>query len=284
MLYVKVPATSANVCVGFDTLGLSLDLYNEFWFEECDEYQFRGFDENLIKTDNLILKSYEFLFRDNNVKPKPVLVKINSNIPISRGLGSSSSLIVAGLTAANYYLGKKYSINDLFQIGSLIEGHPDNIAPAFFGGLTACYLNNGNYKCINYDISSNLKFITVIPKIEVLTESARKILPDKYDRRDVVWNISHSVNIPYAFEKGNVNLIYDLFDDKIHEPYRKKLINNYEKYKDIAKENHLPLYISGSGSTMIVISNDDKVELFDKFGDDVILLNKGNGVSYSCYE
>ena len=142
MFLVKVNATSANVCVGFDVLGLALDLANEFSFEIKDEFSFKGFESRYCKKEtNLVYQAYIKYFEYINMEPVKVEIGFKGNIPVSRGLGSSSSLIVAGVFAANAIMNNKLAKDELFNLCCMIEGHPDNVAPAVYGGLIASYKN-----------------------------------------------------------------------------------------------------------------------------------------------
>lgn len=146
MLRIRVEATSANVCVGFDVLGIALNLYNEFTFEKSDEFKFKGFlpEFSNIK-NNMVYDSYIEVFKQLKKEPIPVTIGFNGDIPVSRGLGSSSSLIVAGVFAANEMLNRPLSKNECFDICARIEGHPDNVAPAIYGGLVASYKKDDSY-------------------------------------------------------------------------------------------------------------------------------------------
>ena len=214
MLKIKVEATSANVCVGFDVLGIALGLYNEFTFKESNEFKFKGFEEEFAKKEtNLVYEAYKKVFDLANKDLIPVEIGFSGDIPVSRGLGSSSSLIVAGIFAANYYLGNIYTKDDLFDIAAMIEGHPDNVAPAIYGGLVASYKKDSKYIPNLYKINKDLKFTVVIPNNMVSTHEARGVLPHELNYSDIVWNTSRIVNIPKAFLDGNISLLKDLFCD-----------------------------------------------------------------------
>lgn len=280
MLLVRVSATSANCCVGFDCLGIALNLYNTFTFEKSDNFSFKGFKEKYCSCDNnLVYYSYKRVFDKLNKKTIPVEIGFSGDIPVSRGLGSSSSLIVAGVYAANYFLGNPLNDLDMLNICGEIEGHPDNVAPAIFGGLVASFKDENGYRSIKYPINSDLKFITVIPPFELSTNQARSVLPDKYNRFDVVNNLSRIVNLPYAFSNGDIELLFNLFEDKIHEPYRGKLIDGYFEIKKICQEYRLPFAISGSGSTMLIISKDlEIIEKIKKFNYEIKILSVADRV------
>lgn len=280
MLKVKVEATSANVCVGFDVLGIALNLYNEFTFKEQEEFSFKGFlDEFSQKETNLVYESYKKVFDLRGEKPIPVEIGFKGDIPVSRGLGSSSSLIVAGIFAANYFLKNKYTKEELFDIAAMLEGHPDNVAPAIYGGLVASYKKGDKYYPNLYAINKDLRFTVVIPKNKVSTHDARGVLPKELPYSDIVWNMSRIINLPRAFSDGNISLLKDLFDDRLHEPYRKKLILEYENVKNVVDKYDCAFAISGSGSTMLIISKDlEFLDELKKLGLDIKTLEVGSGV------
>jgi len=284
MLQVEVNATSANLCVGFDTLGLSLDLSNSYSFEKADKFSFEGFDEKYCNDDNLVKVGYVKAFEAKGIEPVPVKISIRTNIPVSRGLGSSSSLTVAGVIAANHFMGNILSDDELLDVCASIEGHPDNAAPAIFGGMCASYSTPEGFKTQKYKVSDELKFILIVPDYELSTQEARKVLPQSYSRSDVVYNLSRIVNLPRAMENGDISLIQDLFDDRIHEPYRSKLIKEYAIAKDIADKNGLAFAISGSGSTLICITkNEEDIKLFDQI-ENVKTILVGSGSKYKVWE
>ena len=281
MLRIKVEGTSANLCVGFDTLGMALNVYNEFTFEESSDFGFKGFLEKYANiNNNLVYDSYIYLFKKQNKKPVPVVIGFSGDIPVSRGMGSSSSLIVAGVFAANYFLGNPYTKDELFSICANIEGHPDNVAPAIYGSLVASFKYEDNYYPNIYKVSDKLKFGVVIPSTPISTKKARGVMPKSYKREDIVNNLSRIVNLPKAFEEGNIDLIKMLFIDKIHEPYRKKLIKEYDELKNLLDGKDIAISISGSGSTILIIStNYDYEKLLEGYNFKKVSVGSGVAIS-----
>lgn len=278
MYQISVCATSANVCIGFDVLGLALDLKNHFYFEKSDCFEYEGFDECYCNSDNLLVKAYCFLFEKQGKEIQPVKITIQGKIPIARGLGSSSSLIVAGIFAANHFLNSPYTKDELFQFCCLLEGHPDNVAPAIYGGLVATLHNSKDYEGICLPVSSKLKCYLIIPEFEVSTEFARGVLPSKLSYQQVVNNLSRIIHLPKAFEDGDLALLCKLFKDELHEPYRSTLIPEYQRYFMFARESGLPLSISGSGSSMILFSNKSIDENLEKMPYPFLEVSIGCGV------
>ena len=254
MLKIRVPATSANIGPGFDCLGLALSLYNYFTVEEAEETVLFNVEDAYNNEDNLFLQSYRST-SELIGNYKPIHVTFDCHIPISRGLGSSSALITAGAIAANMLNGRPLRKYDMFQMISHIEGHPDNVAPCFFGGMAASLQNDGEWLSTQITIDSRFKFEVLIPDFEVSTEMARSILPNTYSREDSVFNSSHAVLLCEALRTGNLDLLIASAKDRIHEPYRMHLINDFDLVKDICLADSDSVFlISGSGSTCLRIS------------------------------
>ena len=260
---VKVPATSANVGAGFDSMGIALNLYNIFEVEEIsDGIVFEGFEEQFSNKKNIFYLSIIRILNMFNYKIKGLKLKlIEQNIPVTRGLGSSSSCIVAGLIIGNKIIGGKLSLEDLINIATQIEGHPDNVVPALVGGFTvSVVVENGNVYYNKIDLENDLIFLSVIPKFKVLTEEARRVLPSNYSLKEGIYNISRAGFISSVFSTKNYKLLKETFGDCFHEPYRSKLIKNYDAIKEIInKNNFLCSFISGSGPTIVGIN------FFDEF-------------------
>lgn len=257
MINFKVPATSANIGPGFDCLGLAYSFYNEYSVEKADKMFIEGCDPKFNVKNNEFNVAFEATMKILNKKGSYHVIE-KPLIPASRGLGSSANVIVAGCKAANMLYGHNKLTNDeIFQIATNIEGHPDNIAPAVFGGLTASVMfENGYYYHKKFNVSSKLNFTMLIPNFKTSTKMARKLLPKKYSKEDVVSTISHSILLVEALQSGDFSLLKTVCKDVIHEPYRKKLIPDYDYIKKVVeKKGDAVLLISGSGPALLVISN-----------------------------
>lgn len=256
MIKIKVPATSANFSIGFDVCGIAFNIYNEFLFEKSDKNKLAGFQKEFLNDNNLVLQSYKRFFKEYHLEYIPISITLSkSNVPDSRGLGSSATCIVAGVLAANLISKSNLSNEALLTLMSKIEGHPDNVAPAFLGGFVASYKNKDEYKSIRYHVSHNLYFNVYIPNQHLSTEEARNVLPLNYSREDVISNLSRIIHLPNALVNGDYKLLKDLLKDKIHEPYRLKLIEHSNDLIKQLSEIGATCIISGSGSTMLGISD-----------------------------
>ena len=255
MKIIRTFATSANLGPGFDSFGICLNLYNEYAFEKSDVYEIKEFNEKFCNpSNNLIIKSYEEVFKLLNKNIVPIkLIELTHNIPSSRGLGSSASCIVSGVMIANDILGNILSVDEVFQIASSIEGHPDNVAPLIFGGLT-CSFKNDLFYTIKFKCDENFKFTVCIPSFELKTSIARSVLPKSISMADAVSNISHGVALIKALENGDMELLKIANVDKLHEIYRFPLIKGSEYFINFAKDNNATCMISGAGPTILLIS------------------------------
>ena len=254
MLKIKTPASSANLGPGFDCLGLSLDLYNTFAVETSDQDILDNVEERFNNSDNLFLRAYHYGMEKIGIADG-IHAVFDCKIPVSRGLGSSAAMIVGGLTAASALHQDALSDNDIFQYASELEGHPDNAAPCFFGGLTASTKLSDRYLAHKLDLNEDWHFTVFIPDFEVSTEQARAILPDSYPRPVAAANGSFLLYMTEGLRTGSYALLQAGARDALHEPYRKQLISGFDEIKDITeKECRGVFLISGSGSTCLLIS------------------------------
>lgn len=265
MIKVKVPATSANMGPGFDSLGIAFDLYNEYEFSEGENgIKFYGFKEEFCNEKNIVYKSMKICFEKYNFKPKGLNIKlIKEDIPISRGLGSSSSCIIAGLLGANYIMNNLLSLEELFRIGVEIEGHPDNIAPALFGGMVVSVMEEDNVIYNKIDVKNGINFIALIPNFELSTALSRSALPSKVEFKDAVYNISRVALMISSFSNGRYDLLKYCCKDSIHEKYRSPLIKDYDLvYNKCMELGALGCFLSGAGPTIMAIVNKDDEKIF----------------------
>ncbi len=255
---VRVPASSANLGPGFDCFGIAWKLYNEIEFiPDVSSLKITGCPADYQNENNLCYRAYCAALNYCELPEKPVEINFLKNeIPISRGLGSSAALIVSGVTAANELNNLKLSKNELLSIATEIEGHPDNIAPALFGGFTASAMDKALALSVSYPLSSKLHFTAIIPDFELSTELSRSVLPDMVSKSDAVFNISRSALLIKALEDGNFVLLSTALQDKLHQKYRFRLIDGFDEVKECAMRcGAAGICISGAGSTLLCISD-----------------------------
>ncbi len=266
---VRVPATTANMGAGFDSLGVALRLYNEIEAEETGgglEIQIAdNGTKDFLPTDekNLIYKTMKYLFEKTEYCPKGLWLRLTNNIPVTRGLGSSSACIVGGLVAANRLCGDRFTQRELMCMAAKLEGHSDNSTAAIAGGFTISVFEKEDIFYYSHKVSGDLKFLLLIPDYAVTTKKARSTLPGHYTLRDVSFNISHTALLVAAMLSGEYENLLCAVDDRVHEPYRKTFIDGYQKiYNRLKSYGALGTYISGSGPTMVSLVEGDDAQSF----------------------
>lgn len=253
-LRVTVPATSANLGVGFDCLGIALDLRASFLFEPADELAIDGCAEEFRGSDNLVWTSYLDMCGKIGAAPRQLHITIDSPIPLTGGLGSSSACVIAGIIAAQVFCGNGFSRPEALAEAIALEGHPDNVAPALLGGLASSCVTDEGIIAIPHAISSVFHYVAIAPSYTVRTTEARKVLPSEYPLTTVVTQMGRYATLINALETGNAKLLGTACHDLIHEPYRAKLIPDHEALKSISLESGAAAFtISGSGSAMLAI-------------------------------
>ena len=253
---IKSPASSANLGPGFDCFGLAWQLYDTIEFTSSDKLIVEGCDAKYQNADNLAYVAYKAVLEAAGKGERPVRICFaDSNIPVSRGLGSSAALIVAGVLAANELNDLSMTREELFAVASAVEGHPDNVAPALFGGLTVSTMDGARAVTAPFSLSGSLHFTALVPDFELSTERSRAVLPQSFSRSDAIFNISRAALLLKALESGDGELIALALQDKIHQPYRKRLISGYENAEALAlRSGAAGVCISGAGSTMLCVS------------------------------
>ena len=196
-------------------------------------------------------------------------IKAHNGIPACGGFGASGAAIIGGLLLGNEISEKKFSIDDIYNIAIKIEGHPDNVSAALYGGLIVnAHIGNGSYSHIRIPVDGKLKFVAVLPDERVETEAARKILPDSVALRDAVSNIQHSSLLVAAFASGNYEKMRYAVHDELHEKHRKKLIPHYDEFERTALENGaLAFAVSGAGSGCVAFCIGDQNKVRRAFSD-----------------
>ena len=264
MIRISVPATSANLGIGYDTLGMAVSLYSHFTFERAESLEITGCPEEFRNADNLVYVSFVDALREWSEEPFPVRLDIQTEVPVARGLGSSSTCVVAGIMAAAALTGHTVDRAELVRIAAAVEGHPDNVAPAILGGAVCSFTPEGGLpRCLRYEVSDKLRFITVIPPYEVHTSEARKVVPQEVPLANAVWQMGRIAGMTRGLETGDLDLVAAANDDRLQEPYRRALIPDYNAVRACCLEGGAKtLWISGSGSTLMAVTDDTIVAKF----------------------
>ena len=257
---IRVPATTANLGPGFDAFGCALGLYTDVTFTECDfGLPITGCDEAYAGPDNMAYTAYCAVLESLNEEVRGVKIHIDAQIPICRGLGSSAALLVAGAMGANVLRGNKLSLQGLLNITNAMEGHPDNLAPAFLGGLTASMVDGGLPMCVSFPLHPEWEFIALIPDFSLSTPLARSVRPKEGSRADAIYNISHGAMVLKALELGDEKLLRHAMQDKLHQGYRKHLIPDYDKIEGLVRTTGAAFCLSGAGPTLLCITRNKEL-------------------------
>jgi homoserine kinase len=263
LLSLKVPATTANLGSGFDTLGMALKLYNIFNVTETlphDEFvcevMGEGMDELSNAKENMVISSYLRACSEWDVEPCGFRLESCNAVPLNRGLGSSSTAVVAGVMLAAMLNGREVPEAELLRVMTLIEGHPDNVVPCFTGGMTVSCWDGETLRYVRLPaLPDDLYVIAAVPDFQVHTEDARRILPESVPFKDAVFNVSHASLLCAAWATGQWDLLRVGMEDRLHQPHRARLFpGGEEMLTEIrAHPDCLATAISGSGPTMIAI-------------------------------
>ncbi|MCD7879249.1 MAG: homoserine kinase [Candidatus Gastranaerophilales bacterium] len=281
---VKVPATTANLGPGFDCLGLALPIYNEITVEET-VMPGSGIEINIIEDtetydilsipkdeNNIAYKAIELLYNFIGQSVSDIKITIKTNIPVARGLGSSASVIVGGLMAANKLLGNPADDAVLLSIASEVEGHPDNVTPAMFGGFCLASMeDDGSVVYSKISWPDDWKLTVIIPDYELDTMIARSVLPESIPVKDSAFNIRKCAMLVDSVYRHDSEMMKKCLKDKLHQPYRERLIKGFKELTEFLenKDDILGCVISGAGPSILVISEKNG---FEKVENEVVNL------------
>lgn len=270
MIHIQIPATSANMGPGFDSIGIAVQLYNHIWVEEQASgltIEVKRKQEIPVPTDetNLIYQTMQYFYDQKGLKMPGVHIIQEDYIPMVRGLGSSAACIVGGLFAANELAGRPCGRDELAQMAAQLEGHPDNSNPAIFGSMVVGALNEKEMKHVRLELPEDLIFAIMVPDFPVSTEKARGVLPDTYSRADVVFNASRAALLIASMMTGKYENFNMAMEDRVHQPYRSSLIPGMDEIFARAKEfGAAASYLSGAGSTLMAMVTKDQAEEFER--------------------
>lgn len=260
MIKIQIPATSANLGAGFDALGLALNFYNYVNIEEADGISVKSLDNIPIPVnkDNLVFSTAKTLFEICGKPFYGLNIEQENNIPIARGLGSSSACIIAGLVGANKLMNEPLGLDDLVNISAQIEGHPDNTAPALLGGIVTAVFDGKAVFWVKQEVFTTLKFIAVIPDFEMKTDKARECLPNQIAHADAIYNLSRAALFSASLLTGKYENLKTAVNDRLHQPYRMEMIPNSNEIFDISYSlGAYGVYLSGAGPTLMIIADAD---------------------------
>ncbi len=282
MITVFVPATSANVGPGFDTIGLALALGNTVSFQEAEGCTVVSEDGQPVPTgpDNLVYHAAQVLYQECGRPFKGLELRQRSPIPVTKGLGSSSACIVAGLIGANALLRNPCTREELLTIAAGMEGHPDNVAPALLGGCVASCIEKGRVYSVKKEISPLFTFAVFVPDYELPTDKARGVLPAEVPFRDAVYNLSRAALVQAALCEGRVDLLPVVTGDKLHQPYRFSLMPGAQEVFQLALScGAAAVCVSGAGPSVLAIVEKSNTAFWPAAEDALRTAQDGGGLA-----
>jgi homoserine kinase len=256
---VRVPATTGNLGPGFDTLGIALKLHNQVSIRETDEpvVQLVGATPAKDSPPALAMarEAADAFFSRSKVNKHGVQIEIKGDVPVSCGFGSSVTMRLGIVFALNETDGRPLSDAQMLDLVTEMEGHPDNCAPALFGGFVVSGRIHGALRYRRFSVPPQLKFVCCLPEFEVSTEKARGLLPRQVPLRDAVENLNRVALLTATFASGDFSLLRGLFEDKLHQPYRKKLMPQLDDVIAAGTEaGALGGWLSGSGPGIVCLT------------------------------
>ena len=263
---IRVPATTANLGPGFDSLGMALDLWNEVRVETAEvaivTLEGQGATELRADSTNLVYRAMEHLFQHAGVATPALKVHCRNEVPLKRGLGSSAAAIVGGVVAANLLLarlpgsaGHSLSQDELLKLAVDLEGHPDNVAPALLGGLRLVVREGNSLLAPEVPVPEDVHAVLYVPDLAIATEDARAVLPANYSREDAVYNMGRIALLVNALATGRLADLQVATLDRLHQPYRRKLFPAMKViFAAAMAAGALGVFLSGSGSSILALT------------------------------
>lgn len=256
-MQVRVPASSANLGPGFDSLGLALGIYLTCRFERSDRLSIRvrGRDAEQISTgpDNLIWRTALAVAADVGDVLSPIALEIDNHIPLGKGLGSSAAALTAGVVIANHLLGLHWKPHRVLDEAARIEGHPDNVAACVLGSIVASATDVGGVvRAVRVELPSSYGVAVVVPDFVLPTSESRHVLPSNYSKSDAVFNVQRSALLIAALATGTTSAFPAALDDRMHQPYRYALVPGLEEMVKLRAPGLLGCALSGAGPSILV--------------------------------
>jgi homoserine kinase len=262
---IRVPATTANLGAGFDCIGAALSLYNEFTFTAIDNADLiitvNGLEADRVHTDasNLAYLALLKLYGKIDRTPPGIRIEIELGVPLARGLGSSATAIVGGLLGGNALAGNPLSDTEIMDLAIEMEGHPDNVVPALIGGCRLAASSKTGWAIADIPWHNSIVPVVAIPDFELSTEEARSVLPTGYNRADTIFNTSHFGLLIRGLETGNPDWLAAALTDRIHQPYRQRLIPGYTDVgRAVIAAGGYGMVISGAGPTLLALTSSER--------------------------
>jgi homoserine kinase len=262
---VNVPATTANLGPGFDCLGLALDWWNTITVESARTFQvkLRGDSAGLAADESNMVVEHIRIFYKHIGAPMPTLrVTMTNRVPIGKGFGSSAAALVGGLVTGNALAGTPLTAQEILELANELEGHPDNVSAAIFGGFTVSVFDGHRVVCASVEPSDHWRAVVYIPDHALSTKTARKILPPSISRTDAVFNIGRAALLAYAFTSKHAGFLPIATEDRLHQPYRVPLVKGMsEMLEAVVAAGAQGAALSGAGPSLIAFATSEKSAL-----------------------
>jgi len=270
MIVARVPATSANLGAGFDCLGLALGLHNDVALipEGPFRVEITGEGADSLPRDraNLVARTVYRFFDTLGRAVPPFSLRMTNRIPMTGGLGSSSTAIVGGLLAANHLAGEPLNREQLLRLAVDIEGHPDNVAPAMLGGLVLSVVQERHLTTVQVPVPAGLGAVLFLPGFTISTREARRRLPPRVPFGDAVFNVSRSALFVAAMTTGRLELLRIATQDRLHQPYRQVLFPTMPRLFEAALDaGALGVWLSGAGSALMALVDGEPGPVIEAF-------------------
>lgn len=256
IVHVTVPGSTANLGPGFDTLGMALNIYAQIEMRIADDtvIEMHGNNMDGIPNDesNLVYQVAQQVFRKAGAQSHPLHISMQSDIPLTRGLGSSAAAIVGGMAAANALIGYPLSDEEIFQMATELEKHPDNVGASMFGGIVVARWDGERADYIRIEPDARLQLLAAVPQFHLATEKARGMLPQRIEMQDAVYNISHSSLLVAALCTGRLDMIGPSMKDRLHQSHRASMIPGMQYIlQEACHHGALGVALSGAGPTLL---------------------------------
>ncbi|MCW2278453.1 homoserine kinase [Heliophilum fasciatum] len=268
---IQVPATTANLGPGFDTLGMALELFNIVELQAMPsgvqiEVEGEGAASIPRSESNIVLRVIRKVWQKAGVTPAGLHLRLINHIPVARGLGSSAAALVGGAVAANEMYGNPLTDQEILEIVTEFEGHPDNVAPALFGGIvvSAMVHGEGNNEVISRKIPPpyGMRAVVAIPNFHLSTKQARSVLPTAVPYKDAVFNVSRISMLIMALVHNDWELLAKVMDDRLHQPYRQELIPGMQDvFASAQQAGAFAAVLSGAGPTLIAFARENTEDI-----------------------
>jgi len=279
---VRVPATTANLGPGFDVLALALRLYNTVEMEVGTDKTGKKLQIDIVGEGkgnlprdrrNIVYRAAKLVFDKFYPAPYNLHLRLNNRIPLASGLGSSAAARIGGLVGANRLCGERLTDEEILNLAVEIEGHPDNVAAAMMGGLVVCCISSAKggkgreIEVVKFNPPENLSCVVCVPNFQVLTSRARKILPKTVKFEQAVFTSSRAALLLAALIKRRYELLEMAMEDRLHQPYRKKMVKGMEEvFEKALKAGALGVSLSGAGPSILAFTASSKPSLAERVG------------------